>query len=267
MTASREIAQSQSSTTPLIEMTDVVKVYSTVAGDFTALKGINAQIQAGEFLGVIGKSGAGKSTFLNMITGVDDITTGNVVIRANGEAISVHDLDEDSLALWRGQTLGVVFQSFQLLPMLTLVENITLPMDLCGLYRPRRSRQRALELLEMVELEEHAFKLPAFISGGQQQRVAIARALANDPPILVADEPTGSLDSVTSDHIFELFERLVKEQAKTIVMVTHDKSIAPRFSRTLRIVDGELGNPVEDDEPAPEPEAGKKPKKKRRWLW
>jgi putative ABC transport system ATP-binding protein len=140
-------------------------------------------------------------------------------------------------------------------------------MDLCGLYHPRRSRERALELLEMVELEEHAYKLPAFISGGQQQRVAIARALANDPPILIADEPTGSLDSVTSDHIFEVFERLVNDQGKTILMVTHDKSIAPRFSRILRIVDGELADPVEDDESAPEAEADKKPGKKRRWLW
>ena len=252
----------------MIEMTDVVKVYSGVAGDYTALRGINVQVEKGEFLGVIGKSGAGKSTFLNMITGVDDITTGRVVIRANGEDVSVHDLDEDELALWRGQTLGVVFQSFQLLPMLNLVENITLPMDLCGLYRPRRSRQRALELLEMVELEEHAYKLPSFISGGQQQRVAIARALANDPPILVADEPTGSLDSVTSDHIFEVFEHLVDEQGKTIVMVTHDKSIAPRFSRTLRIADGNLANPLEDEESGLEPEAANpKEKKKRRWFW
>jgi len=259
---------SLSSSSPLIEMTDVVKVYSGVAGDYTALRGINVQVEKGEFLGVIGKSGAGKSTFLNMITGVDDITTGRVVIRANGEDVSVHDLDEDELALWRGQTLGVVFQSFQLLPMLNLVENITLPMDLCGLYRPRRSRQRALELLEMVELEEHAYKLPSFISGGQQQRVAIARALANDPPILVADEPTGSLDSVTSDHIFEVFEHLVDEQGKTIVMVTHDKSIAPRFSRTLRIADGNLANPLEDEESGLEPEAANpKEKKKRRWFW
>ncbi len=267
MNASRETLQVNTTTSPLIDLRDVIKVYSTAAGDFTALKGINVQIQAGEFLGVVGKSGAGKSTFLNMITGVDDITTGSVIVRANGEDVSVHDLDEDAVALWRGQTLGVVFQSFQLLPMLTLVENITLPMDLCGLYRPRRSRQRALELLEMVELEEHAYKLPAFISGGQQQRVAIARALANDPPILVADEPTGSLDSVTSDHIFEVFERLVDEQGKTIVMVTHDKSIAPRFSRTLRIADGMLADPIEDDESAPEPVADKKPRKKRGWLW
>ena len=267
MTSSLETQQTKNSNLPLVDLRDVVKVYSTAAGAFTALKGINVQIQAGEFLGLTGKSGAGKSTFLNMITGVDDITTGSVIVRANGEDVSVHDLDEDAVALWRGQTMGVVFQSFQLLPMLTLIENITLPMDLCGLYRPRRSRQRALELLEMVELEEHANKLPAFISGGQQQRVAIARALANDPPILVADEPTGSLDSVTSDHIFELFEQLVDEQGKTIIMVTHDKSIAPRFSRTLRIVDGQLADPIEEDEPVPDEEAGPKSRKKRWWQW
>ena len=267
MTASRETLQVNSSTLPLIDLRDVIKVYSTAAGEFTALKGINAQVQKGEFLGVIGKSGAGKSTLLNMITGVDDITTGEVVVRNNGTETYVHQLDEDELALWRGHTMGIIYQSFQLLPMLTLIENVTLPMDLCGLYHPRKSRERALELLEMVELEEHAYKLPAFISGGQQQRVAIARALANDPPILVADEPTGSLDSVTSDHIFELFDRLVDEQGKTIVMVTHDKSIAPRFSRILSIVDGELAAPVEEDEAAPEAVAEKKPRKKRRWLW
>ena len=267
MTASREALQENTSTLPLIDLRDVIKIYSTAAGDFTALKGIDAQVQKGEFLGIIGKSGAGKSTLLNMITGVDDITTGEVVVRGNGREAYVHQLDEDELALWRGQTMGIVYQSFQLLPMLTLIENITLPMDLCGLYHPRKSKDRALELLEMVELEEHAYKLPSFISGGQQQRVAIARALANDPLILVADEPTGSLDSVTSDHIFELFERLVHEQGKTIVMVTHDKSIAPRFSRILRIADGELADPVEDDESALEPDTTEKPRKKRRWLW
>jgi len=224
----------------LIEMGDVVKTYATAAGEFTALKGINLSVGSGEFVGIVGKSGAGKSTLLNMITGVDDLTSGSVVVNANGSPVSIHDLSEDEVALWRGKTLGVVFQSFQLLPMLTLVENITLPMDLCGVYSPKGSRERALELLRLVEIEEHADKLPAFISGGQQQRVAIARALANDPPILVADEPTGSLDSLTADHIFEVFEHLVSDQGKTIVMVTHDHSLAPRFTRTLGIVDGEL---------------------------
>jgi putative ABC transport system ATP-binding protein len=234
---------------PIVELQAVEKIYSTAAGDFPALKGIDMQIEAGEFLGIIGKSGAGKSTLLNMITGVDHLTSGNVVVRNNGQETIVHDLSENDLALWRGQTMGVVYQSFQLLPMLNLIENVMLPIDLSGEYGRRRSRQRALDLLEMVELEEHAHKPPAFISGGQQQRVAIARALANDPPILVADEPTGSLDSVTAEHIFELFQRLVQEQGKTIIMVTHEKSLVPRFTRHLEISDGVLipenGNPLQ----------------------
>ena len=232
--------QNKTTNQSLIELRDVVKIYSTAAGDFNALNGINLQVGAGEFVGIVGKSGAGKSTLLNMITGVDHLTSGEVVVNSNGSPISIHKLTEDDIALWRGKTLGVVFQSFQLLPMLTLIENITLPMDLCGNFNPKQSRARAFELLRLVEIEEHADKLPAFISGGQQQRVAIARALANDPPVLVADEPTGSLDSVTADHIFEVFEHLVSAQGKTIVMVTHDQSLAPRFSRTLRIQDGEL---------------------------
>ena len=232
----------KNSTQPLIEMRDVVKVYSSAAGEFSALNGINMQVGAGEFVGIVGKSGAGKSTLLNMITGVDNLTSGEVIIHSNGSSVSIHKMSEDEVALWRGQTLGVVFQSFQLLPMLTLVENITLPMDLCGRFNLKQSRERALELLRLVEIEEHADKLPAYISGGQQQRVAIARALANDPPILIADEPTGSLDSVTAEHIFEVFEHLVTDQGKTIVMVTHDESLAPRFTRTIGIADGELGS-------------------------
>lgn len=224
----------------IIEIRSVTKVYSTEAGDFSALHDVSLQVKMGEFLGVVGKSGAGKSTLLNMITGVDHLTSGEVIVRTNGEDVSVHQLDEDALALWRGRTLGIIYQSFQLLPMLTLIENVMMPMDLCDLYKPRLSRERAVELLTLVELEEHANKLPAFISGGQQQRAAIARALANDPPILVADEPTGSLDSVTADHIFDVFEHLVQERGKTIVMVTHDNSLAPRFSRHVQITDGEL---------------------------
>ena len=224
---------------PLIELRQVYKVYETAAGDFPALRGVTAQVHPTEFLGVIGKSGAGKSTLLNMITGVDHITTGEVVVHNGAGDVSIHALSENDLALWRGRTMGVVYQSFQLLPMLTLVENVMLPMDLCGLYNRRESRERALDLLRLVELEEHAFKLPNFISGGQQQRVAIARALANDPPIIVADEPTGSLDSVTADHVFQVFERLL-DKGKTIIMVTHDNSLAPRFTRHLYIQDGEI---------------------------
>jgi putative ABC transport system ATP-binding protein len=231
---------------PLIQLHQVYKVYETAAGDFPALRGISADIFPGEFLGVIGKSGAGKSTLMNMITGVDHLTSGDVIIQKDHELVSIHDLSEDALALWRGRSMGVVYQSFQLLPMLTLVENILLPMDLCGLYNRTESRDRALGLLRMVELEEHANKLPNYISGGQQQRVAIARALANDPPIIIADEPTGSLDSVTADHVFEVFERLI-EKGKTIIMVTHDNSLVPRFSRHLLIQDGEI---IPDASPA-----------------
>src|SRR5215212_12276292 len=222
-------------TQPLIEMRVVVKVYATAAGEFNALKGINIQVGVGEFVGIVGKSGAGKSTLLNMITGVDHLTSGEVVVNANGSPISIHKMSEDDIALWRGHNVGVIFQSFQLLPMLTLVENITLPMDLCGRFKPKQASERALELLRLVEIEDNANKLPAQISGGQQQRVAIARALANDPAILVADEPTGSLDSVTAEHIFEVFEHLVSDLGKTILMVTHDQSLAPRFTRTLGI--------------------------------
>ena len=224
----------------LIELHNVSKTYSTAAGDFVALKDISLNANTGEFIGIVGKSGAGKSTLLNMINGVDQLTSGEVLVQTDGKSISIHDLSEDQLAYWRGKNMGVVYQSFQLLPMLTLVENITLPMDLADNYKPRESKERAMQLLELVELEEHANKLPAFISGGQQQRVAIARALANDPPILVADEPTGSLNSLTADHIFDVFEHLVSDQNKTIIMVTHDSGLASRFSRSLTITDGEL---------------------------
>jgi putative ABC transport system ATP-binding protein len=226
--------------TPLIEIKNVSKTYSTAAGDFPALKNVNLTVNKGEFLGVVGKSGAGKSTLLNMINGVDGLTEGEVIVHSNGQRVSVHDMSEDVRALWRGRTMGVVYQSFQLLPMLTLIENITLPIDLAGNFKPREARDRALELLRLVELEEHADKLPAFVSGGQQQRVAIARALANDPDILVADEPTGSLDSITADHIFDVFSHLVSDRGKTIIMVTHDMGLTSRFTRALTLVDGEL---------------------------
>jgi putative ABC transport system ATP-binding protein len=222
----------------LIQLHQVVKVYKTAAGDFTALRGISADLYAGEFVGVIGKSGAGKSTLLNMITGSDSITSGEIIFNASdGKSISIHELSENSLAVWRGRNVGIIHQSFQLLPMLNLVENIMLPVDFSGQYKGRVTKQRAIELLKLVELEDHAYKLPAYISGGQKQRVAIARSLANDPPILVADEPTGSLDTLTAENIFEIFEKLI-EQGRTIIMVTHDNNLAPRFTRRLQIADG-----------------------------
>lgn len=241
--------------TPIVELKNVSKTYSTAAGDFPALKNINLKVNPGEFLGVVGKSGAGKSTLLNMINGVDVLTSGEVIVNSSGSRIYVHNLSEDQKALWRGQTMGVVYQSFQLLPMLTLVENITLPMDLAENFKPREAREKAMELLRLVEIEEHADKLPAFISGGQQQRVAIARALANDPDILVADEPTGSLDSVTADHIFDVFSRLASERGKTIILVTHDMSLKNRFSRYLSLVDGEL---LDSEKPDASPKRSRK---------
>lgn len=221
----------------LIRLRKVGKIYQTAGGDFTALKDISLDVQKGEFLAITGKSGAGKTTLVNMIAGTDHLTSGEVWV---GD-VNVHAKNESQLALWRGRTLGVIYQSFQLLPNLSLLDNILLPIDFCGLYRRRQSRERAMELLRQVELEDHAFKLPSEISGGQQQRVAIARALANDPPVLLADEPTGRLDSVTAGIIFDIFLKLV-QQGKTIVMVTHDRSQVQQVSRTLLIRDGEVFN-------------------------
>jgi putative ABC transport system ATP-binding protein len=219
----------------IIRVRDLVKIYKSSAGDFPALKQVNLDVFPGEFVGVLGKSGAGKTTLVNMITGVDHITSGEVWVNNT----PVHQLNENDLALWRGRNLGIVYQAFHLMPGLTLLDNVMLPMDLSGTYRRRLSTARSLELLRQVELEEHAYKLPSAISGGQQQRVAIARALANDPPILVADEPTGRLDSNTAETIFSIFLNLVA-QGKTILMVTHDNSLSRRVSRTMRMADGEI---------------------------
>ena len=227
---------------PIIQMRDVVKAYSTGEGPFLALNNVNIDIQQGEFLGITGKSGAGKTTLLNMISGVSGLTSGEVIFHGAGNgsptsAFPIHTLNEDKLALWRGENLGIIYQSFELMPTLNLVENVMLPPDFLGGYQPTGSKKRALELLELVDIVEHAYKIPAHTSGGQKQRVAIARALVNDPPLIIADEPTGNLDSVTAETIFQIFEKLV-DQGKTIVMVTHDESLAPRFSRRLHIVDG-----------------------------
>jgi putative ABC transport system ATP-binding protein len=221
----------------MFRLRDVTKVYETVGGPFPALKGITVDFHRGEFIGIVGKSGAGKSTLVNMITGVDHLTSGEIWVAG----AALHALDENQMVLWRGHNIGVIYQTFELLPQLSLLDNVLLPMDFCGLYKPRESAVRARRLLAEVGLEEHMDKPPTRISGGQQQRVAIARALANDPPIIVADEPTGNLDSVTAEAIFGLFEGLVA-QGKTIVMVTHDASLAGRFSRVHQIVDGEIVN-------------------------
>ena len=221
----------------MIDLRDVHKYYKTAIGDYHALKSIDLQINPGEFVSIIGKSGSGKSTLLNMITGIDRPTSGEVFV--NGQA--VHSLNENRMARWRGKNLGIVFQFFQLLPTISVIENIMLPMDFCRTYPMREREKRALDLLEMVELRDHAYKLPTALSGGQQQRVAIARALANDPPVIIADEPTGNLDSKTAESVFAMFNQLVA-QGKTIIIVTHDSGLAKQTHRTALIADGEIVN-------------------------
>jgi ABC-type lipoprotein export system ATPase subunit len=222
---------------PIIDLREVDKYYKTAIGDYRALSNVELQINAGEFVSIIGKSGSGKTTLLNMITGIDRPTNGEVWVNGTG----VHKLNENQMARWRGINLGIVFQFFQLLPMISVVENIMLPMDFCRTYPMRERHQRAMELLQLVELEDHAHKLPTALSGGQQQRVAIARALANDPPVVIADEPTGNLDSKTAESVFALFNDLVAK-GKTIIIVTHDSGLAKRTHRTALIADGEIVN-------------------------
>lgn len=211
----------------------VDKIYASSAGRFTALKDVNLQIEHGEFVSIIGKSGSGKSTLINVVTGIDRPTAGEVWVNNS----PVHQLSEEQIAIWRGRNVGVIFQFFQLLPTLTAVENVMLAMDYGGVY-PRRERpERAMHLLEQVEMADYAHRLPLQLSGGQRQSIAIARALANDPPILTADEPTGNLDSRSTEMVLQLFEKLVAD-CKTILMVTHDNDLAGRAHRTLKLADG-----------------------------
>ncbi|MCC6259478.1 MAG: ATP-binding cassette domain-containing protein [Anaerolineales bacterium] len=220
----------------MIELRGVIKRFSNAAGEFTVLKGVNLTIKRGEFVSIVGKSGSGKSTLLNMITGIDHPTEGQVVVNA---ADIYTGVSESQRSNWRGKNLGIVFQFFQLLPMLTLLENVMLPMDYVSLYDFDERPKRALELLELVGLEKFANKLPVLVSTGQQQLAAIARAMACDPPLLVADEPTGNLDTRSADTIIQLFERFVA-QGKTVVMVTHDPSLTSRTHRNIILSDGEL---------------------------
>ncbi|OGO35122.1 MAG: ABC transporter ATP-binding protein [Chloroflexi bacterium RBG_16_57_11] len=219
----------------LIDLRQVVKTYTSSAGSFTALRGIDLRIDSGEFVAIVGKSGSGKTTLINVLTGIDRPTHGEVFI-AN---TPVHLLDEGQLAAWRGANLGIVFQFFQLLPTLTILENVRLPMDFGNRFNPAEREERALCLLELVGVAEHANKLPSHLSGGQQQSAAIARALANDPKILVTDEPTGNLDSRTAEQVFTLLANLAGD-GKTILMVTHDDDLAKRASRVVMIKDGEI---------------------------
>ncbi len=231
---------------PIIDLQHVVKDYPTGAGSFRALRGVTLRVDRGELVAIVGKSGCGKSTLLNMVTGIDRPTDGLITV----SGLDLRNASENDLARWRGRNVGVVFQFFQLIPTLTVAENIMLPMDFAGLGSPRERRARAAELMDLVEMTDQADKLPLSTSGGQQQRVAIARALANDPPVLVADEPTGNLDSATAGAVFDLFHRLA-DSGRTVVIVTHDQELAAQARRIVYmadgwIVDGPHGQPIDE---------------------
>ena len=219
-----------------IELRNVNKSFNVGDEEILVLKNISTEIEAGEFVSIVGPSGNGKSTLLNMITGIDRPTAGEIFV--NGQA--VHAMSENQLAKWRGQQVGVIFQFFQMLPSLSLQQNVALPMEFLGKYSRKERHERSLHLLETVGLADQAGKLPSMVSGGQQQRAAIARALANDPNLLIADEPTGNLDSKTAEQVFDIFHHLVDEQGKTLLMVTHDAHLADRIPRNIEIVDGRI---------------------------
>lgn len=226
---------SRPSSAPTIALFDLNKRYTVAGGAFHALRDIDLEVSAGEFVAIVGKSGSGKSTLINVLTGIDTPTSGRIQVGAT----AVHTLDQEQLAVWRGRHVGIVFQFFQLLPTLTIAENVMLPMDFCQTYPAGERRARALGLLRKLGIDEQADKLPSDLSGGQQQRAAIARALANDPALLVADEPTGNLDSTTADDVMGLFASLAKE-GKTVLMVTHERDLNRYFTRTVTLVDGAI---------------------------
>ena len=222
---------------PLISLSGVCKHYDSAAGPIVALRDLSLEIGEGEFVAVIGKSGSGKTTLINLLTGIDSPTSGSIQVGST----AVQAMSQEQLARWRGRSVGIVFQFFQLLPTLTVAENIMLPMDLCNTFAPEERRGRALQLLSNMGIAEQADKLPAALSGGQQQRAAIARALANDPPLIMADEPTGNLDSRTAAEIMAFFAQLV-DGGKTVAMVTHEPDLRRYFARSITLVDGALGS-------------------------
>jgi len=236
----KSVSDQHAMSTPeaMIDMHGIVKKFKNAAGEFTVLKGVDLTINRGEFVSIVGKSGSGKSTLLNMITGIDHPTDGQVII---GGTDIYSNVTESQRSKWRGRNLGIVFQFFQLLPMLTLLENVMLSMDFAEMYDFDERPVRAMEMLKLVGLEEFANKLPVLVSTGQQQLAAIARALACEPPLLVADEPTGNLDTKSANTIINLFEELA-QRGKTVVMVTHDPSLTSRTTRNIIIADGELIN-------------------------
>ena len=227
------------SSQPLISMTGVTKQYASAAGPIVALREVSLEITQGEFVAIIGKSGSGKTTLINLLTGIDSPSTGIIRVAST----DVHTLGQEDLSSWRGRSVGIVFQFFQLLPTLNVAENVMLPMDFCRTYPARERRDRAVGLLAQLGLADQADKLPTALSGGQQQRAAIARAMANDPPLIVADEPTGNLDSRTADEVMEFFTQLVAS-GKTVVMVTHERDLERYCARSIALSDGALLCPI-----------------------
>ena len=219
----------------IIEIKDLVKRFPMGDDEITVLKGISFDVENGEFVTIVGPSGNGKSTLLNMITGIDRPSAGEVIVTGR----QVNRMSENELAEWRGDHVGIIFQFFQMLPSLSLLQNVILPMDFARKYSSREREERAMHLLETVGLADQVNKLPGQVSGGQQQRAAIARALANDPSLIVADEPTGNLDSRTTGDVFRLFNDLV-DQGKTLLMVTHDKELSRQVPRVIEIIDGNI---------------------------
>jgi putative ABC transport system ATP-binding protein len=233
------MSHSEESDGPVIRVRDLVKTYPLPSGEVTAVAGLDLDIARGEFVAVVGRSGSGKTTLLNLLAGIDRPTSGDLIVA--GEAVG--ELRGSRLAAWRGRAIGLVFQFFQLLPTLTVAENVMLPMDFCDTFPRRERRPRALRLLDRMGIADQADKLPSTLSGGQQQRAAIARALANDPPVLLADEPTGNLDSTTGASVLDLFTALAAE-GRTVVMVTHERDVSAYASRQVTLVDGRVSESV-----------------------
>jgi len=221
----------------VLSLKRLVKTFSTPAGDFTALRGVDLEVDAGQCVALVGRSGSGKSTLLNLVGGIDRPTSGSIVV--GGTALE--SMREAQLARWRGKNVGIVFQFFQLLPTLTVMENVMLPMDFAGGVATRERRRRAEALLERVGIGTQGRKLPAALSGGEQQRVAVARALANHPKLLLADEPTGNLDSTTGQGVIELLRALAGE-GRTVLVVTHDAKVADLADRVVTLSDGVLSD-------------------------
>lgn len=226
----------------VIKLENVKKVYTIGEKGFWALKGLDLQIEKGEFTAIVGKSGSGKSTLLNLLGGIDSPTEGQIIV--NGKVIN--DLRKNQLSRFRGENIGFVFQFFQLMPTLTVLENVIMPMDFSKKIPASKRKERAKSLLEKVGMESHFDKFPSALSGGEQQRVAIARALANDPDIIYADEPTGNLDSNTSEDIFQLLKALTAD-GKNVIMVTHNNELAERCGRTIKISDGRIIEDIQND--------------------